>query len=183
MTSRKLHDYFEAYHRVSVGRYTPQPRGHRKNRQIGNRTWSPSPRLQASNGHQVSGTSRLHGRMEGKSNTSTSKQDRALDNVLWWLIENRQRRSMRTLHLSNRIATDPIWSLQQWSWVWSTIAWATPDNFPRNQKTTRLWRLKTSRPTSQQRMGHQQWTDGRLRRGGTKIHYKKSKYPWRKLLW
>jgi hypothetical protein len=74
ITSRKLRHYFQEYSISVVADYPPrrhptEPRCYWKDLQMGSQTRCPQHRLQATNSHQVTGTSRLHGRVAGKSAT------------------------------------------------------------------------------------------------------------------
>jgi hypothetical protein len=67
ITSRKLRHYFQEY---SISVVTDYPLGcYWKDLKVGSRTWCPQHRLQATNSHQIAGTSRLHGKVAGKSAT------------------------------------------------------------------------------------------------------------------
>jgi hypothetical protein len=56
-------------HRLPAWQHPAEPRCYWKNLQVGGLTRRPQHRLQATNSHQVAGTSRLHGRVAGKSST------------------------------------------------------------------------------------------------------------------
>jgi hypothetical protein len=84
--SRKLRHYFQEYLISVVTDYRSAtscgPRCYWKNLQVGSRTRCPQHRLQATDSHQVAGTSRLYGRVVGKSATYSNRAPRALGDVL-----------------------------------------------------------------------------------------------------
>jgi hypothetical protein len=79
ITSRKLQHYFQEY---SISVVTDYPLGDILRNQVGSQTRRPQHRLQATNSHQVVGTSRLHGGVAGKSATYSNRVPRALGDVL-----------------------------------------------------------------------------------------------------
>jgi hypothetical protein len=69
-------------HRLPARRHLMEPRCYWKNFQMVSRTRHPHHRLQATNNHQVAGTSRLHGGVAGESATNSNQAPRALGDVL-----------------------------------------------------------------------------------------------------
>jgi hypothetical protein len=74
-------------HRLPARRHLAEPRRYWKDLEVGSRTRCPRHRLQATNSHQVAGTSRLYGGVAGKSATYSNRVPRALGDVLQRLAQ------------------------------------------------------------------------------------------------